>query len=77
MWVKMEIGETRQSRDIREIMERQNGSCRYERDYRDYGGGGIVSLQRDDETNKIREGEDGVRELREETEDIKERGTID
>ena len=40
--------------------------------------GGIVSLQiGDDETNKIREGEDGLRELKEETEDIKERGTID
>ena len=36
-----------------------------------------MSLQRDGETNKIREGDYWARELREETGDIKERGTID
>ena len=38
MEIKMEIGETRESREIREIMERHYGGCRYERDYRGYGG---------------------------------------
>ena len=36
-----------------------------------------MSLQRGNETNKIREKENGTKELREETEDIRERGTID
>ena len=36
-----------------------------------------MSLQRDDQTNKIREGDYGARKLRKETENIKERRTID